>query len=145
MYILKSKMHFHVILLNAHRTTWVWYHYYTHFTIGKTKCHRDWVTAKVSKCSENKALFIWSQNQCPESWCTGLQFSYLGRWGRRRVSLSLLVQWSEFKTILGGLETLFMGSTFAGVTLGSSSATAIIIILPVSLRPWTELFTRESN
>lgn len=60
-------------------------------------------------------------------------------------SLSLLVQWSEFKTILGGLETLFMGRTFAGVTLGSSSATAIIIILPVSLRPWTELFTRESN
>lgn len=61
------------------------------------------------------------------------------------VSLSLLVQWSEFKAILEGLEILFIGRTFACVTLGSSSGTVIIIILPVSLRPWTELFTRESN
>lgn len=61
------------------------------------------------------------------------------------VSLSLLAQWSEFKAILGGLEILLIGRRFACVTLGSSSGTTIIIILPVSLLPWTELFTRESN
>lgn len=61
------------------------------------------------------------------------------------VNLSLLVQWSEFKARLGDLEILLIGRAFACVTLGSSSGTATITILPVSLLPWTELFTRESN
>lgn len=55
------------------------------------------------------------------------------------VSLNLLDLQGEFKASLRGLEILFIGGTFACVTLDSSPSTAIIIILLACLLPWVKL------